>query len=216
VTAGSGVPDHQRHADAAMGDQGPGPIRRGLPPRGLRVGQQLKMYPLPRGLYWQSHPDRDHPHRADGRLAGHRPRCQQRPRRHTGPAIGPFRGDAPGSQRGIEIVHHRGRKVVTDGTGSGQRAGNQPGHLPGRQITAQACGHRGGRGQLRPARRTPTIARTRPLHAPRPPSCAGQSRAKFGVSQQRQQDLGRPALHTVMVPRPRPDSGIPLPPGSSE
>jgi hypothetical protein len=142
--------------------------------RSLRVGQQLKVHPLARGLYRQSRRDRDHPHRAGdwlaGRLPGCRPGCQQRPSRHPGPAIGPFRGDAPGGQRGIEIVHHRGRKVVTDGTGSGQGAGDQPGHLPGRQITAQACGHLGGRDQLGPARPTPAIARTPPLHAPGLPS----------------------------------------------
>jgi len=67
-------------------------------------------------------------------------------------------------------------------------------------------------GQLRPARRTPAIARTRPLNAPGLTSCAGHGRAKLGVSQQAQQGLGRPALHTAMAPRPRPDSGIPRAP----
>jgi hypothetical protein len=83
---------------------------------------------------------------------------------------------------------------------------------PGGQIPAQGCSHLGGPGQLRPARRTPAIARTRPLNAPGLTSCAGHGRAKLGVSQQAQQGLGRPALHTPMAPGPRPDSEYRAPP----
>jgi hypothetical protein len=122
---------------------------------------------------------------------------------------GPCRGDAPGSQRAIEIVHRRGRKVVTDGTGSGQGAGNQPG--PSRRADPPprpAATSAAPASCAQPAGRLPLPARA-PSTRPGSPVARAHGRAKLGVSQQAQQGLGRPAIHTAMVPRPRPDSGIP-------
>lgn len=134
-----------------------------------------------------------------------------RARRAAGPEICSSHPGAPGLVPGSGAVSPhaasatsrsppRGRARVIHGLGHGQRADGKPGHLPGRQATAQAGGHVGGRGQPGPERRALTISRTRLLHARRLPGHPGPGVATLGVSQQMQQGLGRATVHTLMVP----------------